>query len=92
MAAQVQRAEKSMAEIKLQSLWVEGELKERALAVQAHQVEGGMSQLAAVQEKVEVRIEDMKGDLSDLRALVLHLLAADQAVANGSSDSDSEAT
>lgn len=66
----------------------EVELKERALAVQVHQVEGRIPELAAVQEKVDAWIENMEGDLAGLRAFVLRSYA----VANGSSDSGGDDT
>ena len=74
LAAMVQHADEIMSEIKLQRLWVDGELKECVLqlAVQdlVHQVEGRMPELAAVQEKVEVRIENTEGDLNRAATIV----------------------
>ena len=48
LAAQVQRADESMSEIKLQRLWVEGELREQATVAQ-------------VEARMGIREGDLKG-------------------------------
>ena len=56
LAAQVQRAEESMSEIKLQRVWVEGELKDGAMAVQVESEADrgtGMGLAARVQRAAE---------------------------------------
>ena len=74
LAAQVRRAEESMSEIKLQRVWVEGELKDGAMAVQVEERMKGLEWGLAAQAKhaagsmSEIRLQrDAEGSRSEIK-------------------------